>query len=107
MTWILNETVTAGNSQARVKNFYPESGLIVLYDIEGVIGAGSTIVGQTSGTTLTLSNFTISDEYDLGYEPTTIVDILENVVYDGNGNLVVLDQYFLNPTSTDYYVVNG
>jgi hypothetical protein len=65
------------------------------------------VVGQTSGTSLTFSNFTISDAYDLGYEPTGLADVLENAIYDGNGNLVVLDQYFLNPSSTEYYVVNG
>lgn len=107
MTWIINETVIAGNSQARVKNFYPDSGLLVLYDIKGVISAGSTVIGQTSGTTLTLSNFTISDEYDLGYEPDSWESVLDIAVYDGNGNLVVLDQYFSNPNSTDYFVVNG
>ena len=107
MTWILNETVTAGNSQARVKNYYPESGLLVLYDISGTIEVGSTIVGQTSGTSLTLSSFVISDAYDLGYEPDSWADVLDIAIYDGNGNLVVLDQYFSNPNSTDYFVVNG
>lgn len=98
MTWIINETVTAGNSTARIKNYYPLTGLIVLYDIKGDIKAGSTIVGSVSGTTLTLSQFTISDEYDLGYESTFWSDFVNSVgagtaIYDGNGQYIAPDEY--------------
>lgn len=111
MTWAYNEIVRSGNSQARVKNFYPESGLIVLYDIKGVIEAGMTIVGDESGTVLTLSNFTIAKEYDSGFEPDNIENYLINAVYDGNGNLVALDQHFTDKPNqnkqTTYMVVNS
>lgn len=102
MSWHYNEIVRSGNSQARVKNFYPESGLIVLHDIQGVIEAGMTIIGDESGTILTLSQFEIADEYDQGYEPTNWEDILDTMVYDGNGNIVALENHFTGKLSQDY-----
>lgn len=102
MTWYYNEIVRSGNSQARVKNFYPETGLLVLYDIHGDIGVGSTIVGDDSGTTLTLTQFNISLEYDLGYEPDYWETYLEKAIYDGNGNLVALEEHFTGKPSQDY-----
>lgn len=108
MSWMYNEIVRSGNSQARVKNFYPETGFIVLHDIKGEIGAGSTIVGDESGTVLTLSQFTISDEFDFGYEPTHWQDALDTLIYDGNGNLIALEQHFtglLNQDNQTTYLV--
>ena len=111
MTWNYNEIVRSGNTTARVKNFYPNTGLIVLYDIHGPLEAGMTIVGDDSGTSLTLSTFQIAYEYDMGYEPTYWTEILENAVYDGNGNLVALEKHFTGKPSQDYQttylVVNG
>lgn len=106
MTWQYNEIVRSGNSQARVKNFYPETGLIVLYDIRGQIGVGSTIVGDESGTTLTLTQFNISLEYELGYEPDNWSSIIDSVVYDGDGNIVALDEHFTGLPSQDYQTKN-
>lgn len=102
MSWHFNEIVRAGNSQARIKNFYPETGLVVLYHIQGPIEAGMTIVGDDSGTTLTLSNFTINDDYDLNYEPDYWDSILEDVIYDGTGELVALEPHFTGKESQDY-----
>lgn len=95
MTWLLNETITAGNSTARVKNFYPDSGLLVLMDINGPISAGMTVTGTESGTTVILSNFTIADEYDLGYEdPLSWKPLLDRAIYAQSGELVTLDSIF-------------
>lgn len=102
MSWLLNETVIAGNSQARVKNYYPDTGLIVLYDIKGSIGPGSVIVGTESGTTLQLTDFNIALEYDLGYEPDNWTQALQKAIYDGNGNLVALERHFTGLPSQDY-----
>lgn len=110
MTWNFNEIVRAGNSQARVKNYYPETGLIVLMDIKGTIGPGSTIVGDDSGTTLTLTEFTISDEYDLGFDPTYWSDpleinglsILDSVIHDEAGEFLALEEHFTGKPSQDY-----
>ena len=103
MSWHFNEIVRSGNSQARVKNFYPDTGLIVLYDIKGSIGPGSTIVGDDSGTTLTLTQFNIALEYDLGYEPDYWSNILDKVVYDnGTGEMLALDEHFTGEPSQDY-----
>lgn len=93
MTWQRNETVRAGNSTARVKNFYPDTGLLVLYDIRGTIAAGTTIVGDSSGTTKTFANFVISKEYDLGYEP--IVQSLPiHYIFTDDGEAIVTDDYY-------------
>lgn len=110
MTWFLNEIVRSGNSQARIKNYYPDTGLIVLYDIRGVIEAGSTITGDESGTIATLNNFVISNEYDLGYEPNPWENVLENGIYlDDSGEYIALDAHFTGSTNQDqrttYWVV--
>jgi hypothetical protein len=102
MTWYFNEIVRSGNSQARIKNYYPDTGLIVLYDIKGVIEAGSTIVGDESGTTTTLTNFVIAREFDLGYEPDYWDYILENGIYDDSGDFIALDAHFTGKPSQDY-----
>ena len=55
MSWNFNEIVRSGNSMARLKNYYPDTGLVVLYDISGVFEPGDTIIGDDSGTELTIS----------------------------------------------------
>jgi hypothetical protein len=112
MTWMTNEVVRSGNATARVKSYFPETGLIVLYSIQGDIRAGSTIVGDDSGTTLRLTNFEISTEYDdPKYDSTFWDDIEDLYIYDGTGQIVVADGYFTGKESqdyqTNYYVVIG
>ena len=102
MSWLFNEIVRSGNSQARVKNYYPDTGLIVLYDIKGDIVPGSTIIGDESGMVLTLNNFTIAREYDLGYDPTYWEFVLENGIYDDSGDFIALDAHFTGKLSQDY-----
>lgn len=111
MTWFYNEIVRSGNSQARIKNFNEETGFVVLYDIKGIIEAGMTIVGDESGTTLTLSSFSITEEDDLSFEPTYWQPFLDVAVYDGDGNLVAIDSHFTGLPSqnrqTKYMVVQN
>lgn len=102
MSWSFNEVVRSGNSTARVKNYYPDTGLVVLYDIYGQFEAGDTIVGDDSGTELTLSEFTLSYDYDLYYDPTYWESILPIVIYDGNGNIIALEEHFTGLPSQDY-----
>lgn len=102
MSWYFNEIVRSGNSMARVKNYYPDTGLIVIYDIYGVFEVGDTIIGDESGTTLTLTEFNISYDFDLYYEPTYWDDVLPFAIYDGNGELVALDEHFTGLSSQDY-----
>jgi hypothetical protein len=106
MTWHFNEIVRSGNSQARVKNFYPETGLVVLYDIRGTIGPGSTIIGDDSGTTLTLTQFNINLDFDLFYEPNYWESFLEQAIYDGNGDLVATEAHFTGKVSQDYQITH-
>lgn len=101
MNWNYNEIVRTGNSQARVKNFYPETGFIILHDIKGVIEAGNTIIGDESGAVLTLTEFNVALEYEMGYESTYFEVFLENAVYDGNGNLVAIDEHFTGKPNQD------
>lgn len=102
MSWNFNEVVRSGNSQARVKNYYPDTGLLVIYDIYGTFDVGDTIVGDDSGTTLTLSEFNISYDFDLYYDPVYWETVLPIVIYDGNGEIVALDAHFDNTLSQDY-----
>lgn len=102
MTWLYNETVRSGNSQARVKNFYPETGLIILYDIKGAFEPGMTIIGDESAMVLTLTEFNVALEYDLGYEPDYWDTVIDRNIYDGDGNMVALDSYFTDLPSQDY-----
>jgi hypothetical protein len=102
MSFAIEEIVRSGNTTARVKNYYPETGLLVLYDIQGTLETGMTVVGDDSGVSTTLDNFVIADEYDLGYEPTNWTDILDSVIYDGNGNLVAQEEHFTGKSSQDY-----
>lgn len=102
MTWNFNETVRAGNSTARIKNYYPDTGLVVLYDINGSFDVGTTITGDDSGTTLTLSEFAITRDYDLYYEPEYWQSIIENIIYTDNGEIVALDAHFTGKLNQDY-----
>ena len=102
MNWNYNEVVRSGNSMARLKNYYPDTGLVVLYDISGVFEPGDTIIGDDSGTELTISEFNISYDYDMYYEPTYWQEVLPIVVYDGNGKIVALDKHFTGKPSQDY-----
>jgi hypothetical protein len=102
MSWNFNEVVRSGNSQARVKNYYPDTGLLVIYDIYGVFQVGDTLVGDETGTTLTLSEFNISYDFDLYYDPDYWESVLPNVVYDGNGEFVALEEHFTGLPSQDY-----
>lgn len=103
MTWIYNEVVTSGNSTARVKYYNEQTGLIVLYDIRGTFGPGSTIVGEDSGTTLTLTNFSIDSTFDLGYDDDDFEAIFENTIYDeGSGEMIALDDHFTGKKTQDY-----
>lgn len=102
MTWNFNEVVRAGNSTARVKNYYPDTGLLVLYDIEGVFEPGSVVIGDDSGTTLTLTEFNLAREFDLYYDPTYWEPVLPIAIYDGNGELVALEEHFTGTPSQDY-----
>jgi hypothetical protein len=103
MNWNFNETVRSGNTTARVKNFYPDTGLVVLYDIYGpVFEVGDVIIGDESGTELTVSEFNISYDYDMYYEPTYWQEVLPIVIYDGNGQIVAEDYHFTGLPSQDY-----
>lgn len=102
MNWNYNEIVRSGNSTARIKNFYPDTGLVVLYDISGFFEVGSIIIGDESGETLTLNEFIISKSYDLYYEPTYWENIIENVVYTDSGEMVALENHFTGKPNQDY-----
>lgn len=102
MTLRFGEVVRAGNSTARVKNYYSANGLVVLMDVSGDFKAGTTIVGDDSGTSLTLSNFVISDPYDLYYEDNTLFEIIDDLVSIDTGELVAIDEYFTGDESQDY-----
>jgi hypothetical protein len=90
-----NEIVRSGNSTAKVKYWDSANNIIVLYDIVGSFGAGSTIVGDDNNGTLLLETFTLDSEvnqyyYDLHFDDPGDAEIYEYVVVD-DGDYVVLD----------------
>jgi len=101
---LVGETINAGNSTARVKNYYSANGLIVLMDVNGTFESGTTITGTDSGTVLTLSNFTINRDYDLGYEDLNWDNI--NAISLDNGSIIALDAHFTGKSSQDYQSTN-
>lgn len=106
MTWFFNERVRAGNSSARVKNYYPETGLLVLYDIAGEFKEGTTITGDDSGTSITFSEFTVSLEYDIYYDPDPWEPVLDELVTLDSGSFVALDAHFTGFESQEYQTEN-
>lgn len=106
MSWAFNETVRSGNSTARVKNFYPDTGLLVLYDINGEFKEGSIIIGDDTGTTVEFSNFTVSFDYDIYYDPDPWETILDNIVTLDSGSYVATDAFFTGLESQEYQTEN-
>ena len=106
MTWAFNEVVRSGNSTARVKNYYPETGLVVLYDIHGEFTQGATITGDDSGTSVTISEFTVSFVYDIYYDPNPWEAALPDIVSLDSGSYVALDQFFTEKLSQEYQTEN-
>lgn len=107
MSFRTAEVVRSGNATARVKSYNRNTGLLVLMNIEGDIKSGSTVVGDDSNFSKTLSSFTISREYDLGFADTNWDDT-ENIIVLDDGEFVAIDQYFDGSPSQDYqttYVV--
>lgn len=101
MSFRIGETVRAGNATATVKNYYPETDLLILMDIRGTIAAGTTVIGDDSGATKTFTSFSINDDYDLNYEPTNW-DNLEDFVVLDDEEFVAIDLYFDGTPSQDY-----
>lgn len=102
MSWYINEIVRSGNSTARVKSYNSTTRTIVLMDIVGDIKDGSVIRGDESGTTGTLNGFEISYKYEADQYADTSWDEIDYFVYDGDGELVALDQHFNGKESQDY-----
>lgn len=101
MSFRIGEVVRSGNATARVKNYYPETDLLVLMDIEGTISSGSTVVGDDSGASKTFTMFVINNDYDLNYEPTNWDNTLDFITLD-DGEFVAIDQHFDGTDSQDY-----
>lgn len=106
--FLLHEIVRSGNATARVKQFEVANNFIVLMDINGTIGVGSTITGDESGAEMTLISFdNESTNYDTYvYDPWTAIFPVA-IVLD-NGAWVALDTHFTGLESQDYqpdYVV--
>jgi hypothetical protein len=106
MTWAFNEIVRAGNSTARVKNYYPETGFIVLYDIYGEFDEGAVITGDDSGTSTTLTEFNVAFEFDIFYDPDPWEPVLPLIVTLDSGSYVALDEHFTGKASQEYQTEN-
>ena len=107
MTWRYNEVVRSGNSTARLKNYYTETGMVILFDIQGEFEAGMTIVGDDSNESLTLTEYNFGIEYDIGYDPDPWTAIEPIAVTLDNGSWVTLDAHFDGKPSQDYQPDNA
>ena len=99
----LNEVIRLGNTTARIKNYYA-NGTIVLYDIRGSLSTGDTITCDDSGEIITLTNFAITDDYDLYYEDFDWDD--DGLVVQDNGAFIAQDAHFTGLTSQNYQTTN-
>lgn len=103
MIWYINEIVTSGSSTARIKSYDKDTGYMVIMDMQGDdFYSGCTIVGAESGSVGTLSNFSVDDELEKDEYTNTEWDDLDNMVFDGDGNLVGIDEHFTGLLSQDY-----
>jgi hypothetical protein len=89
----IGEIVRAGNSSAKVQQYDPETGFIVLNNVEGSIEAGTTIIGEESNTSLTLTNFEIDNKYALDpyriYDWESYVDKL--IIMENDNSILTTD----------------
>ncbi len=93
--------VRSGNSTARVKQFEVSNNFIVLMDIIGTIGVGSTIVGDESGASMTLISFDNETNYDT-YVYNPWVDIFPVAIVQDDGAWIAEDIHFTGLPSQDY-----
>jgi hypothetical protein len=100
LSFRIGEVVRSGNATAVVKNYYPDTGFLVLMNIEGNITVGSTVIGDDSGAVKTFSTFTLSDDFDLNYAATNFDDTTNFVILD-DGEHVALDLHFDGKESQD------
>lgn len=112
MTFLLFETIRCGNSTAKVKNFYPANNLLVIYDVQGEFQTGSTVVADDSGTTATLSNFVINDDYDLYYDDYDWIQYVPDMILSEGAHFIFTDEGETLPANAannqlDYAIVNN
>ena len=99
--FLLHEIVRAGNNYARVKQFEQSNNFIVLQDINGSIGAGSTIIGDESGASMTLLTWDNTTNYDVYvYDPWA--PIFPKAIIQDNGAWIAEDRHFTGLDSQDY-----
>jgi hypothetical protein len=100
------ETVRNGDSSARVKNYYEANNFLVLMDVRGNnIVAGATVVGDDSGESFVLSNFTIDLYHDLYHDNYFAGRInLDDVLVTDEGAAIAQDDHFTGKPSQDYQV---
>jgi hypothetical protein len=96
----INEVVRAGNSTARVKNYYA-NGTIVLYDIVGEFRSGQAISCDDSGEIIVLQNFTVDLIYDLEHDDRFDYENANLVVTD-TGSYIATDAHFNGKPSQEY-----
>jgi len=105
MLWI-GETVSSGDSTARVKNIYESNGFVVLMDVRGNTifnGANVTVTGEDSGETVNLTNFTVALEFDLYHDGWLEERInLDEMLTTDEGAAIAQDDHFNGKESQDY-----
>jgi len=107
-----NDIVTIGNYTARIKNYYKQNGVVVLYDVypyeaQGNIVAGMTMTTQDGGETIVLntSNFIVDWEpYQNNYDQWEFSLNTSSIIWCAGG-WVATDRHFTGkPQTQDYQV---
>lgn len=109
-----NDIVTIGNYTARIKNYYPSNGVVVLFDVypydaQANIVAGMTMTTQDGGETITLnsSNFIVDWEpYGTNYDEWEI-DLNTAPILTCEGGYIATNEHFTGKMQTqDYQTTN-
>lgn len=104
--WRVGEVVRTGNSTGIVKSYNSDTNFIVITNINGSFESGNFITGDDSGASGILNNFSIDDQYDIGFADTSWDDIAEIAVTIDTGAYVAIDEHFDGTPSQDYQTEN-
>lgn len=104
--WRIGELVRKNNSTAIIKNYYQSNNFIVLTNINGSFQSGDTIVGDDSGLSGVLNNFTTSNAFDSGFVDESWQNIEDIAVVLDSGSYIAIDEHFDSTPSQDYQIRN-
>jgi len=104
--FLYREIVRSGNSTAKVKNYFPETGLLVLMSINGSFSPGMVVTGDVSGFSKTLTTFDVNEDFDLNYKDLDWEVDKEIILVDEWGNAIIVDDFVYEDEEVRQYNLN-